>query len=281
MQSCFMESQNSPSSSLLRHPATLSTPEPGHEPMQVDLTHLSSAESQRRLTHGLYLFCGAGGHVISTCQIRPPRPMVSVIKPVVANMQPLTTIVILTTSNVCILVHVLLYSGSAGNLISGSLCRQFNLPTTATKTNYQVQSITGEPLCRRHVKYSAGPIHLQVGQLHEESIHLLVLERSTAEIILGHPWFVQHDPVTSWSTGEVLKWGSKCFPDCFPHLPRPSTRHPQTLAINSTSIESPREKQSVDIPTLYAPFSNVFCPKESLQGTSAPAIGLCHRSITG
>ncbi len=36
--------------------------------------------------------------------------MVSVIKPVVANMQPLTTIVILTTSNVCILVHVLLYS---------------------------------------------------------------------------------------------------------------------------------------------------------------------------
>ncbi len=188
--------------------------------------------------------------------------MVSVIKSVVANMQPFTAIVILTA---LFPVHALLDSGSAGNFISGNLCHQLNLPITATKTTYQVQSITGRPLSRRHVKYSAGPIHLQVGQLHEESIHLLVLEGSTTEIILGRPWFVQHDPVISWSTGEVLKWGSQCFPDCFPHLPRPSTRSPRTLAINSTSIESPREKQSVDIPTCYAPFSNVFCPKRASQ----------------
>ncbi len=265
MQSCFMESQNSPSSSLLRHPATLSPPEPGHEPMQIDQTRLSSSEWQRRLTQGLCLYCGAGGHVISTCSIRPPRPMVSVIKPVVANMQPLTAIVILTASNVCVPVHALLDSGSAGNFISGSLCHQLNLLTTATTTTYQVQSVTGKTLSRRHVKYSAGPIHLQVGQLHKESIHLLVLEWSTAEIILGRPWFMQHDPVISWSTGEVLKWGNQCFPDCFPHLPRPSTRYPRTLAINSTSIESPREKQSVEIPACYAPFSDVFCPKRASQ----------------
>ncbi len=233
--------------------------------MQIDQTRLSPSERQRRMTQGLCLYCGVGGHVISTCSIRPPRPMVSVIKPVVANMQPLTAIVILTASNVCVPVHALLDSGSAGNFISGSLCRQLNLPTTATKTTYQVQSVTGKPLSRRHVKHSAGPIHLQVGQLHEESIHLLVLEGSTAEIILGHPWFVQHDPVISWSTGEVLKWGNQCFPDCFPHLPRPSTHYPRTLAINSTSIESPREKQSVEIPACYAPFSDVFCLKRASQ----------------
>ncbi len=33
----------------------------------------------------------------------------------------------------------------------------------------------------------------------------------------------------------------------------------------STSIESPREKQSFDIPTCYAPFSNVFCLKRASQ----------------
>ncbi len=48
-------------------------------------------------------------------------------------------------------------------------------------------------------------------------------------------------------------------------LPRPSTMHPRTLAIKSTSIESPHEKQSVEIPTCYAPFSDVFCPKRASQ----------------
>ncbi len=31
----------------------------------------------------------------------------------------------------------------------------------------------------------------------------------------------------------------------------------------TTSVESPREKQSVDIPSSYAPFSDVFCPKRA------------------
>ncbi len=144
MQSCSIDSQNSPSSSLLRHPGTLSTPDPRHKPLQIDLNCLSSAERQ---THGLCLYCDDGGHVISMYPIRPPRPMVSVIKPVVANMQALTTIVILTASKVCVPAHALLDSGSARNFISSSLCRQLNLPTTATKTTYQVQSITGKPLC--------------------------------------------------------------------------------------------------------------------------------------
>ncbi len=47
-------------------------------------------------------------------------------------------------------------------------------------------------------------------------------------IPLGSPWFVQHDPIISWRTGEVLKWGSTCFPDCSPHIPLPSL-HPETL----------------------------------------------------
>ncbi len=233
--------------------------------MQVDSTRLSSSERQRRLTQGLCLYCGAGGHVIAACPIRPPRPMVSVIMPLIINMQPFTSIVKLTASGISLSVHALLDSGSAGNFISRNLCRQLKLPTTTTKTTYQVQSVTGKPLSRKHVRHSVGPLHLQVGQLHEETLHLLVLEDSTADVNLGHPWFVQHDPVISWKTGEVLKWGSTCFPDCFPHTPQPSSLHPETLTVNSTSIESPVEKQSVDIPTCYAPFSDVFCPKKASQ----------------
>lgn len=110
-----------------------------------------------------------------------------------------------------------------------------------------------------------GPLHLQVGQLHEETLHLLVLEDTTADVILGHPWLVQHNPIISRRTDEVLKWGSTCFPDCFHHIPQPSPPHSETLTPNSKSIKSPVEKQSVDIPACYAPFSDVFCPKKASQ----------------
>lgn len=42
-------------------------------------------------------------------------------------------------------------------------------------------------------------------QLHEENFHLLVLEDSTTDVILGRLWLVQHNPIIFWRTGEVLK----------------------------------------------------------------------------
>ncbi len=64
---------------------------------------------------------------------------------------------------------------------------------------------------------------------------------------------------TSWSGA------TQCFPDCFPNLPRPSMPVSQTLSLNFTSIESPIEKQSVEIPECYAHFSDVFCPTKASQ----------------
>lgn len=147
--------------------------------------------------------------------------------------------------------------------MSGALCCQLNLLTTSKKTIYQVQSITGKPLSRKHIRLSVGPIKLKVSQLHEETLHLLVLEDSTADVILGHTWLVQHNPILSWESGEVLKWGEKCFPDCFLQIPRPPGPDSKFHPVCSTSIESPVEKQSVDIPTCYAPFSDICCPKRA------------------
>ncbi len=159
----------------------------------------------------------------------------------------------------------LLDSGSVGNFIAGDLCRQLRFPTSITETAYEVQSITGKPLTQRHVRHSVGPLQLQIGQLHQEKLHLLVLEGSTVDIILGRPWLVQHAPHLSWKTGEVLKWGNSCFPHCFPRLPRPLTTVPVQLPIHSTSVESPVEKQSVNVPSSYSHFSDVFCPKRAAQ----------------
>ncbi|KAK3564108.1 hypothetical protein QTP86_007568 [Hemibagrus guttatus] len=120
-----------------------------------------------------------------------------------------------------------------------------------------------KPISRRRIHHSAGPVLLQVGLLHVEETTFLVLEESTADIILGRPWLEQHNPILSWSTGEVLKWGDTCFPGCFPHLPAPHSPIPISLPVQATSIESPLINQPLRIPPCYAPFSDVFCPKRA------------------
>ncbi|KAK3538047.1 hypothetical protein QTP70_027401 [Hemibagrus guttatus] len=146
MQSCIGKHQGQSSlNTTLDRPDTVSPPEPAPEPMHLGSSHLTPAERQRRLTQNLCLYCGAPGHAISACPIRPPRPMVSTISPSTPKMKPLTTIGTLTSAHLSITMVALLNSGSAGNFISGALCWQFGLRTKATSTAYQIQSITGRP----------------------------------------------------------------------------------------------------------------------------------------
>ncbi len=264
MHSCMEDQRTLPHSNpLLRRPENISPPEPVPEPMQVDYTRLSLTERHRRLSQGLCLYCGASGHMIATCPVRPPRLMVSAITPQVSNMCPLTTVVQLTAHDVSLPVIALIDSGSAANFIAGTLSRQLDLPTTNTTKVYQIQSVTCQPLCRKHLRHQVGPVNIRVGLLHEEDLNLLVLEDSTTDIILWRPWLVQRNPILSWESGEVLKWGESCFPDCFPDMPRPPKKTPAPLQICTTSIERPVEKQSVVVPSCYAPFSDVFCPKRA------------------
>ncbi len=122
-----------------------------------------------------------------------------------------------------------------------------------------------EPMQTATTAYRLRRDKLQIGQLHQEELHLLVLEGSSVDIILGRPWLVQHDPHLSWRTEEVLKWVKSCFPHCFPRLTRPLTTVPIQLPVHSTFVESPVEKQSVNIPSSNSHFSDVFCPKRAAQ----------------
>ncbi len=189
-QSCSEESSVAIATPPIRQPKTSDPP----EPMQTDCNRLSSTERRKRLTEGLCLYCGAIGHRILDCPLRPPRALVSTIRPPITKMNPLSTCAQLTAGDFVVSVTTLLDSGSAGNFIAGDLCRQLRLPTSVTETAYEIQTITGKPLTRRHVKQSVGPLQLQIEQLHQEELHLLVLEGSTVDIILGRPWLVQHDP---------------------------------------------------------------------------------------
>ncbi len=83
------------------------------EAMQTDSNRLTTSERQRRLTQHLCLYCGASGHMILACPLRPPRPLVSAIQPSIQRMNPLSTCAQLTVSKTVISVTALLDSGSA------------------------------------------------------------------------------------------------------------------------------------------------------------------------
>lgn len=71
----------------------------------------------------------------------------------------------------------------------------------------KVQLVTGRPLNHNHACFLAGPFQLHIGQLHNKETHLLVLEHSTTDVILGCLWLVQHNPDISWKIDKVWKWG--------------------------------------------------------------------------
>ncbi|KAK3506478.1 hypothetical protein QTP70_001561 [Hemibagrus guttatus] len=85
----------------------------------------------------------------------------------------------------------------------------------------------------------------------------------TADVILGRPWLEKHNHIISWRTGEILKWGNQCFNDCFPEFPVPSLPKSEEIQVYATSVESPLEKCSTDIPACYSHFSDVICLKEA------------------
>ncbi|KAK3537154.1 hypothetical protein QTP70_002657 [Hemibagrus guttatus] len=234
--------------------------------MQVENSCVTSTERQRerqrRLTQNCCFYCGRAGHYVVECPLRPARSMVSVLLPIVNKMKPLTIVVNLTTTGFCLSANALLDSESAGNFISGALCCQLRLKTTATPKVYQIHTVTGKPL--QQVRYLAGPLHLQIGALHTE-IYLLVLEDSTADVVLGRPWLEQHNPILSWKTGEIMKWGEQCFKGCFPQLPVPNPPCSHEVLVHATSVESPLEARSMAIPACYSRFSDVFCPREAFK----------------
>ncbi|XP_052453258.1 uncharacterized protein LOC128014065 [Carassius gibelio] len=90
----------------------------------------------------------------------------------------------------------------------------------------------------------------------------MVLEESTADIILGRPWLNLHQPHIHWPTGEILKWGMSCHHTCItPPAKIPKVSPPlrkSSLPVQSTSVESPDTKMDHIIPPEYRAFQDVF-----------------------
>ncbi len=219
------------------------------EPMQMDST--------RRLAARLCLYCGAPGHFLRACPVRPPCPSVSTLQvdPEIATLSLLSVKLLIQDRSIS--VSALVDSGSSGNFISHDLLRRLHLPRQRQAQELRVETIQGKPLGHGRVQFHTPPLKLQIGCLHEETISFLVLEGPTVDIILGRPWLTLHSPEVRWEPCEVTRWSKSCHQNCLTAVPLPLPR-PVNAKVASTLIESPESQETPSFPSDYAAFQDVF-----------------------
>ncbi|KAL0152437.1 hypothetical protein M9458_052160, partial [Cirrhinus mrigala] len=228
---------------------------PVPETMQIDSIWLSHTERNYRITNGLCLYCGQLGHLLRTCPVRPPRPMVSTLSTEVETASLTLLPVTLHTSNMSICVSALVDSESSGNFISQECLNQLQLSRRRHSQILAVKMIHGKPLGRGRIRHSSPFITLQIGLYFFRVKKFLVLEDSTVSIILGRPWLQQHRPELSWDPCDIIGWSEHCQANCLVNLPHSS---PVPIQLSSTRVESPEPSFTPEIPAEYMAFQDVF-----------------------
>lgn len=167
------------------------------------------------------LYHGAGGPFLSDCPMRPLRPAVSVIQWV-----PIITATYY--SDQCL---PFFYSQSP--------CGFWLLKIPCQKPWTSIQFWVN--LCVNAsslTKYPPSRFALDIPM--QRKSQLLVLEGTTLDTILGHPWLPIFSPQISWTTSEVLAWSKNCFCNCL-QLPKRSLKYMlmHFFPLNATMVKSP------------------------------------------
>lgn len=141
--------------------------------------------------------------------------------------------------------------------MDSTLASDIGLPLQMIDPPLSVKTLDGRPMGTGWVTHQTIPLTFKVGVLHQEAIQFLVINSPHDKLVLGYPWLQTHDPVISWSTGELKSWGPRCAASCL------------SVPCRSTSIESPSNALPIaeTVPSVYHDFSDVF---SKTQATKLP-----------
>ncbi|KAK3574044.1 hypothetical protein QTP86_001341 [Hemibagrus guttatus] len=104
--------------------------------------------------------------------------------------------------------------------------------------------LSGHPRLREGFLYHhTPPLDLQIGLFHQEKITFYIIASPANPIILGLPWLQLHDPLISWTEGELVRWSHHCLYSCFLHAkPHPCLAMTVGKAEPNTSATLPEEE---------------------------------------
>ena len=107
----------------------------------------------------------------------------------------------------CVNAQILLDTGATSNFMDKAFCEQHNIPLLLKKSPRRIETIDGRPLRSGLVTHETEMINVMIDS-HSEETSFDVISLKHYPIILGMPWFKQHDPYITWSSEELS------FPNC-------------------------------------------------------------------
>jgi len=99
-------------------------------------------------------------------------------------------------------VTIYVDSGADRNLITPNMVTKLQLPYTAKKRPTYVSSIV-HPEHEIIIKYETDHLPLTIAK-RTENIKFDIMDLDTCDIMLGHPWLEQSNPLINWKTKEIL-----------------------------------------------------------------------------
>uniref|UniRef100_A0A3P9HSQ5 ribonuclease H n=1 Tax=Oryzias latipes TaxID=8090 RepID=A0A3P9HSQ5_ORYLA len=247
-------------STLAAKSATRSEPpasnKPPDEPMQIGHSKLTEEERRKRREEGACFYCGAQGHLVSSCPRRlnyrtPPlsdRPRGGGTTTISSGKDFLFIPVKLCFNLHVHDSHALVDSGAEQSLIDQHLVNQLSIPTELLDIPIEASGLGGQHLSR--ITHRTKPILLVSSGNHRESIQLLITQSPRTPIVLGFSWLKLHNPQFNWSQSTVTKWSSYCLANCL------------LSAIPAVSVSCVDYSSQVDlskIPHCYHDLKTVFC----------------------
>lgn len=198
-------------------------------------------------------------HLLPVCLVRPPCPVVSTIQ---------------TPSSIASLFNNLptfCFRESPNRLW---ICWQLHVSQPTLQASSSTLILFTNSKRPHHPAKTSGPWLHQTLHPYSDALHRmsasrkdLVLEGSTADIILHtHGCYNTFLPFC-WKTGEVKQWSSHCFENCLRSIPKPPSKHPAQKPSSSSSraalvcfmtIESPMTNIKQEILHDYHAFQDVF-----------------------
>ncbi|KAL0193301.1 hypothetical protein M9458_011597, partial [Cirrhinus mrigala] len=227
---------------------------PEHEAMQVAHTRLIAEERDQHQQLNLFLYCGKPGHIKTSCPSRPMQRTSSVVSHYSNSSHTVKASVNIVFLDKQINTTALIDSGAAGNFMDLDFAKAQGLSLIPCTSPLSVPALDGRPLGPGRVHYTTSDLHLTTGALHTETIRFFLIQAPCNPVILGLPWLQQHEPLISWTEGQITQWSDRCFAPCFPTL------KPRVLEVASVKVDSPIAD---NIPPEYHDLAEVFSKSEA------------------
>lgn len=103
-------------------------------------------------------------------------------------------------------------------------------------------------MCSNPITHLTRSLRLDISPQHTKHIQFSILSSVHDLLVLGLPWFRNHNPIVDWFAARVVSWSARCISTC----------RPDTILLSSTSIESPHVHCPAQILPCHSKLTEVF-----------------------